>query len=417
MWRIKCLIGFWGVLLLFGCNKTKQLVPIGQDQILAHTAMETGNRRLINNPCNAAAHYTELDRLNDTKIIRVNFHLMNASNGSKNFRETDGYAYVAKLVNDANRALADNQKMWLPLDNKTPVLPTGYRYVLTTSEGYENERGVYCHYDEDLYYYVATGRNKNNYNKQVIQKYAIGLDSILNVFMMPHHPDSIISKDYSVTQSGIALGNAIKLTGIYESKKATWAIKGLLNHEIGHVMTLRHSWSGNDGCNDTPNNPNCWNKSDNPPCDTRAGNNLMDYNANQNAWTPCQIGKIHSVISRHGSRQRGLVIKDWCMLQPDKNIVISDTVVWRGARDIKGNIIVEEGSYLHLQCRVSLPKSARIILKKNARLHLGKNAWLHNDCGFQWEGIFVDSESKSNAQILKEEGAKITDNQRTISID
>jgi hypothetical protein len=59
-------------------------------------------------------------------------------------------------------------------------------------------------------------------------------------------------------------------------------------------MGLHHTWSSsdNDFCNDTPTNPNCWNVNEPAGC-APLSNNLMDYNANSNALTICQVNRIH----------------------------------------------------------------------------------------------------------------------------
>ncbi|MDV7393738.1 M43 family zinc metalloprotease, partial [Arthrospira platensis SPKY1] len=121
---------------------------------------------------------------------------------------------------------------------------------------------------------------------------------MLNIFLMPHHPDSVASPTYKPHFGGIALRNAVKVTGWYENGVSEWSVRYVLNHEIGHILSLMHTWAYNDGCDDTPHHPKCWNFTDEPPCDSLVSNNVMDYNAYQSAWSPCQIGKIHYTLSQ-----------------------------------------------------------------------------------------------------------------------
>jgi len=326
--------------------------------------------------------------LQPQRTIRVNVHFMNSKNGSQNYGPEEAPEFGRKLIAGANELLRANQKMWLPLGNTTPVLFPNYQLQLATSQGYNREGGIYCHKDDDLFYFVTKGRNRNHYSRDVIKEYGIGLDSILNLFVMPHHPDSIKSPTYSVTTSGIALGTGVKLSGIFENGKQAYSYRGLVNHEIGHVLGLNHSWSGNDGCEDTPKHRNCWNRSKDGPCATEASNNLMDYNAKQHAWTPCQIGKIHLGFAREGSKSRKLLVKDWCTKREGHTVIVSRDETWAGAKDLAGDIVVKSGARLEIQSRVSLPAGGKISVEPGGELVL-RSGKLHNACGYIWQGIEV----------------------------
>ena len=385
--------------LMIACQQQLPLRITSVNQL--QPQVSTPEKTADTNCSEVSAYWPDPHHLDHTPIryLRVNFHFMNSSDSTKNYQGARARKYARLLIQEASKALEDNRQMWLPQGNDTPVLPVRYRYVITTSQGFERDSGIYCHYDDDLFWFVSRGKNRNNYDRDVIQDYGIGLDSIINLFIMPHHPDSIESKTYSVTSSGIALGSGVKLSGIFETRKEPWEFKGLINHEIAHVLGLRHSWNSNDGCDDTPKNPNCWNVDLPPPCDTAASNNLMDYNASQNAWTPCQIGKIHQAMSREGSLPRKMLIPTWCVFNPVKTIVIQDTVSWRGAKDLEGDLIIAGGGVLEIHCRLSMPPGGQIIVQDGGKLIL-KNARIHNACGQTWKGIQVHVSKKNPGEVL-----------------
>ena len=342
------------------------------------------------------------------KYVRVNVHFMNSSDSSRNFNYPEGIQKAEALLHAANHDIETNDKLYLPLGNDIPVLPPQYRLKLTPRPGHPDDTGVYFHYDDELYYYVMKGKHDNRSRKQVIDRYGVQLDTVLNIFLLPHHPDSVASRTYRPAYGGIALGNAVKATGWFENKVTEWDLRYVLNHEIGHVFGLSHTWSFNDGCDDTPYHPKCWNFSDTPPCDSLVSNNVMDYNAYQSAWSPCQIGKIQYVLSREDHKCRRFLEPRWCEIQPQSEIIIRDSVHWQGARDLEGNLTIRAGGVLRISCRVSMPRNAKITIEPGGLLLLD-NCRIHNACGDTWQGIKIEQDGARKGRIILE-GSPLVEN-------
>ncbi len=394
-----------GILFCLSCSKkiNAAFLDIDAETALAKSQdLVTTDRRA----CYESSSYV-MDTLrkdhSPMRHLRVNFHFMNALDGTKNFSEDSGRIFVHKLLNVMQILFDTNIKLWLPKDNDIPVIPVNIKYILTGDA--RSKDGIYFHYDDDLYYYIHQGPRRNNADWDVIEKYSVGLDSVLNIFIMPHHPDSARSKTYQSGCVGIALGNTIKISGVYEKGLNEWNVRGTFNHEVGHVLGLYHAWTY-DGCEDTPmHNNKCW-VPEIPGCKDNTSNNMMDYNAWQTALTPCQVGIIHKNLSNMDNSNRNLLIKTWCRYDAFKSIKIKDSIVWLGARDLEGDIDILEGATLRIKCRVSMPPGSTIKVYPGATLILD-DAHVHNDCGKLWQGIQILKQGRKSGVFKKYGESKV----------
>jgi len=339
------------------------------------------------------------------QIVRVNVHFLNSESRSHNYKEAEGVRLVTELLHNANERLIKNFRMNLPVGNETAALNPMYQYQLWQAD--EDEDGIYFHYDDELCFFANKGKYRNNYHMDVIDNYAIGLDSVINIFIMPHIPKKKRTAKYKVTQTGVALGHGLKIAGLYESGKESWEFATLLNHEIGHILGLHHTWSSNDGCDDTPRHANCWGPTDKKPC-IDISNNLMDYNNSQMAITPCQIGRIHKNFNDLSSDQRSLIVKQWCDYDSSSAIEIITEEHWKSAKDINRDIRIMHGGQLIISCRLHMAEGAKIIVEPGGLLTLD-HATLHNDCGGQWGGIEALQRGKMRGLVVRTDGSEIRD--------
>lgn len=391
---------FWilSILAFGGCSKKMVSAFIDPANIVTRSRSVSENKPFLS-PTDPGAYIPDTLHMNHTPVrfLRINFHFMNSSDSSRNFDERRSRTFVRDLMHVMQILFDTNIKLWLPADNDIPVIPVNIKYVLT-GQG-PGDDGIYHHYDDELYYYIHMGNRRNNFDGEVIEKYAIGLDSILNIFILPHHPDSARSKTYKSGCVGIALGNAVKVSGIFENKLTEWNVRGTFNHEIGHVLGLYHAWMS-DGCEDTPlHDNNCWVLED-PGCAGRTSNNMMDYNAWQSALSPCQVGIIHKNLSNPNNPVRNLLLKNWCRYIPENKIIIRDTLVWQGAHDLESDLEIMPGGSLTIHGRVSMPPGSKITVHPGSDLFL-EDCEINNDCGQTWQGIEILKKGKKSGRVLQ----------------
>jgi hypothetical protein len=393
------------IVLFYACTITKPLkINVQELTVLENREQANHMGSVIIGEKNLFTIDTAFPNHTPLRNLRVNFHFVNSSDSLHNFSEDSGKVFVYKLLQVMQILFDKNDKMKFPKGNDIPVIPVNIKYILSNQKG---DDGIYFHYDDDLVYYNHMGPTRNNSDYTLIEKYGIGVDSIINFFILPHHPDSVKSKTYQSGCVGIALGNAVKMAGIYEKGFNEWNVRGTFNHEVGHILGLYHAWS-DDGCDDTPMHANdCWADAS-PGCDGRASNNMMDYNAWQSALTPCQLDIIHANLSNPRHQNRNLLIKSWCRLDPFKQIQISDSVLWTNDRDLETNVEILPGAILKIKCRVSMPPGSKIKVHPGGKLIL-EHCTLHNDCGKSWYGIEALKKGKSVGQVVKMKNVVVKD--------
>lgn len=228
------------------------------------------------------------------------------ADGSGNFNEAwdgikdstnNGYTFAEKMVARANEELTLNARMFRqPEGIETPVRPTKLQYILT---------GIYFDRNDQF-------QNDDFFSGwSILEKYGVRADSEINVFsIVPERSGSGIANEILYPEAkNPVLATKISYYANYV-KFPDWGVTyaaSTMNHEIGHLLGLRHTWNEDDDCDDTPKGHRvnsewlqCWGFKDK---DTHCGdwknisNNIMDYNEHfPHAYTPCQLNILHTML-------------------------------------------------------------------------------------------------------------------------
>lgn len=407
---------FLVLILLVSVNVTTVFSQKTRFATPADLKFDTLAKKNISKSCSNYASYL-YDSLHadftPMRIVRINFHVIQDGNGKNNFSEKEAEVFLKQLIADANGRLGSNEKMFLPKDNTTEVVPIPYRYVLAGDPGNPDDNGIYLHRDDTLFAMNKKSKKQDNvYDRRQYEKYGVQKEKVINIFLIEHYPDSVASATYKASSDGVGMGAWAKLVGTYNLWKhpnisakgdtfrfGSWDLSGLMNHELGHCLGLSHSWNVDDGCDDTPKNPGCWNFGP-PPCEI-CSNNVMDYNNYKKAFTPCQIAK-ECMNFYNDKTSRRFLIPDWCTYNPEKSITIANNeqIEWNGSMDVFGDLIIEDNATLTIHCTVSMPPGSKIILQPKATLIMdGCTITSRCDNG-NWEGIEISSTKKFTSTII-----------------
>jgi len=253
---------------------------------------------------------------NEVKYVNLNLHYMQRSCGQPpgNFTESDdgmgdptytGLDHALDVVRAANWTMLRNWQAGNQVDqnNITPFPPKRIQYVLN---------GVYFHADDD--YFQETGSTSD-----INDVFGVNINTEYNVYMTGG----------SAPSSG---GWAIPSTNSMIVRETWWnfhnppqfdpidAAGDIINHELGHLWGLNHSFSCSNPCNgidiNVPAECNSGCNCTDIPCGGcnnwgSGSNNMMGYNTLGNSLTPCQLEIIHNTLETDHSDYVAYCCSNW----------------------------------------------------------------------------------------------------------
>ncbi len=238
------------------------------------------------------------------KTVRVQIHVFQDNNGNGNIPNTStGKNWIETIVKEASKTMGDLKQM--NIASASPyVKESKIRYKIVGTHFWEN---------------TAMWQKGDNSQSNIVALTTFVKNQSISYKNTSIH--ILIPGDYHTDGNSNAGRGRSDLNSVlledtyydYYPANRWYEVKSLLNHELGHALSLLHSWAP-DGLDDTPTNCNCWNFSEvctgdpftyrcpcsNIPSDcnqtSEVSNNMMDYNASANALTLDQASKAHAFL-------------------------------------------------------------------------------------------------------------------------
>lgn len=228
----------------------------------------------------------------------------------------NGFQRAEDIVNDMNLDFEEAQEIWRKVAGFS-YDPNGedpnIRFLLS---------GVYFIRDNNIY------RKTNTPSARSILRTNHDIDgnNVIDVYMDTRQDNSGFVLSLGSTDKFMFVNNYPIYVHWPNSYFPTNNASSTINHEIGHLLNLWHTWRSDDGCNDTkkgfpyqkvvpsgtcpedrancyaydPSIPGCMAK----PCDdwSKISNNFMDHSGYaRNGMTKCQIGRMNKNLKTFGN--------------------------------------------------------------------------------------------------------------------
>lgn len=374
-----------GVLLLLMlnfCALKAQLLP---DLVVAPTTSSS--------TCNktSAAYNNKYGRISywipatstPVKTIKINFNIIQHTNGSGNFQNTTSelnrlnqIAIWASNIYQNNCAPSD------PLPGVTPLADSKVRFEV---------QGIYFYPNDALWNITGAGQLLD-----AIEAVDPNRMDALNIVF------SEASSNYgyaSLPSTTNFNQDSYVITFGYQSYLASDFAKAVhLAHELGHCLDLLHTYTpSTETCNTSdpdylsdvfglPPNNICpqlagWGCDVNDPLNT-CTNNLMGGTGASCYLSPLQMGKINRALSMSSVRR---YVK--CQTNTKGNIKVNANEVWDFDIKLYTGVTIKSGKQLTLKCKASFIDGKNITVERGGKL-IVDGGTITSSCNM-WDGIFV----------------------------
>jgi hypothetical protein len=322
------------------------------------------------------------------KYIKVDIHVFQMDDGTGNLQNIPAHTfYINDVIKQANAWMGGLEK---PNIGTTPyIFDCKVRLVLTH---------IYYH-AHTVDWQWGTPDNRRAMADAMYTKYVTNDFDNLGLTADDKGSNLHLFLEGSTTSNGGEASDFgdkrwIRMGGWYNNyiNNAAYGTAGNLRHEIGHSCGLFHNFQGGGSgyqCDDCPDN-------DGPTdCPLQgSSNNFMDYfPSGATALSQCQMGKMHYYLSGKAGNISDCVVKDYCSLATGEDITITSgqNIFWKSSKNLKGNITIQNGGALSIQCSIAFPQAASITVNTNGILTIDGSSLIPTCNSVTWAGINIQN--------------------------
>jgi len=339
---------------------------------------------------------------NTTLTFNVNFHFFRPSTASPDYYQNVTAADCDTLIKLVNQRMANFNPPDLlatpPVVNNYSDSHVRYNLVKDTFIIFGNPiiiPHVFFH-TNDSAWTDPWGFSGSPHNS-----YAVNPNSEINIYYTadPLRPTVGLGQYGFVVMSAFPW-NPTGWAGIYQTDVGT------LVHELGHTAgLLQHSdvtsWGINIPSNSfypTGGTIDYYDEPSTGPCFIGpsvsqggcASNNIMGYNSDRTYLSPNQIGSFfYSAYAGINTKFTNSTLPtNRCVYDSSQTINITNDTTWERVVVTNGDIIIQPGKTLYVNCVVALSSGSRIIVMPKGTLYLDGGS-LFSRCGTFWPGVQV----------------------------